>query len=190
MTLTERAYQQATQTAASIQTATAASPTPTTRQLVEACDLGYVVVEPRNLARAPSFQDTLNSRVVRAGSDFEITITIENASSCDWPLEGGLELVFARDLQTLELSTDSTSNCSNNPIFRDNRNFSRLERPRFFIDQAVKRGESFQLVFSGQAPRNRGCYFGAWQLTFADYNRLPIGNPLLIGIQVFGSGGP
>ncbi|MCB9435789.1 MAG: protein kinase [Anaerolineales bacterium] len=188
-TQTQRANDHMTQTAAAIQSATAATPTLTQRQIVEACDLGYVVIEPRNLSRPPTLNDSLNPRLLRANTEFTLTIQVENASTCDWPLEGGLELTFINDTTELDINYDElTGNCDVNPVFTD-RNFSNPERPRIFLDQQVPRAGTFEIIFDGIAPRTRGCYLGAWQLEFSTYDRLAISAPIIIAIQVFGGGG-
>lgn len=189
LTQTEQVYQEATQAAVVLATASAVTPTLSTRQIVEACDRDYVVSSPLDLSIAPSLNDARHPRLARAGATFEVVITIENASNCDWPEDAGLELVFLRDTSDLGIDyTPYTRNCTLNPVFYDN-NFSSPQRPRFFLQQALRRGELLELTFSGQAPSNRGCYFGLWQFEFADYDRLPIGSPLIVAIQVFGSGG-
>ncbi len=187
---TERAIQNATATAANEQTAVASTPTLTPRQIVEACDLGYVVVDPVELSEPPALDDARNPRLVRVRETFDFTFSIENASTCDWPLEGELQLVFVADLTSEDLDpadfAELTDHCSTDPVSL-NTNFTNPERPRFFLDQEVLRAGTFEVEFVGEAPRTRGCYFGLWQLELAGYDRLPIGDPVIIAIQAFGS---
>jgi serine/threonine protein kinase len=191
---TDQAIQQQTQTAVAQQTAIAAPPTLTAREKVEACDLDYVIIEPDNLEVPPRLSEARNPRLVRASNattdtSFSFTLIIENASTCDWPLDGSLALAFVDDTESLEIDYEPlTENCqlSSDRLFTDV-NFTQPQRPRFFFDtrRAVRRTEQVELEITGVAPRTRGCHFGVWQLEFTDYDQLSIGEPIIMGIQVF-----
>jgi hypothetical protein len=191
---TDQAVQQQTQTAVAQQTANAAPPTLTARERVEACDLDYVILEPDNLEVPPRLSEVRNPRLVRASNattdtSFSFTLIIENASTCDWPLDGSLALAFVEDTEALEIDYESlTENCqlSSDRLFTDV-NFTQPQRPRFFFDtrRAVRRTEQVELEITGVAPRTRGCHFGVWQLEFTDYDQFAIGEPIIMGIQIF-----
>ncbi|NDJ85239.1 MAG: protein kinase [Chloroflexi bacterium] len=186
---TERANLQATQTAAAIATAAAVTPTLTQQQIIENCDLGYAILTPDQLNIAPAFADAANPRIVRVRNNFTITLTIENASNCNWPEEGGLQLVFVEEVEDLEVDYEPlTRNCTT-PINEGSRNLTRENRPRIFIegDGDIARGETTEIQFEGRAPDVRGCYFSFWQLEFADYGGIKVGDPFIIAIQSFGS---
>ncbi len=174
------------QTAAFIQTATAATPTLTVEELLSRCDLDYAILEPRELDIAPSLRDTVNPRLVQAGAEFTFDIVIENASTCDWPGDAGLEFFFLKDTSLLEIDYQPlTIQCSSQErIFKDV-NYTSPNRPRIFLEGPVARGDSLVFTITGLAPRQYGCYFGVWQLQFADYS-VPIGDSIIMPIQVFG----
>lgn len=191
---TDQAIQQATETAIAQETALAASPTLTAQQIVEGCDLEYVIIEPENLEVPPRLNDFTNPRLQRASNattdnTFDFTLVIENASTCDWPLDGRLALAFIDDTEALEIDYEPlTENCqlSSDRIFTDV-NFTQPQRPRFFFEtrRAVRRTEQVEIEITAIAPRTRGCHFGVWQLEFTDYDQYPIGDPIIMGIQVF-----
>ena len=195
LTETSQAIQAVTQTAVAQETAQAVTPTLTARGIVEACDLDYVIIEPDNLDIPPRLNDARNPRLVRASNattdtEFSFTLIIENASTCDWPLDGELALAFIPDTEDLEIDYEPLAeNCqlSSDRLFTDI-NFTQPQRPRFFFDDIVRnvrRTEQIELEITGVAPRNRGCHFGVWQLEFTDYDQYPIGEPIIMGIQVF-----
>jgi hypothetical protein len=152
-----------------------------------------VVIEPEDVGIAPPITSTRNERLVGAGNDFDLEILIENASTCDWPLNGDLELTFVSNTSTLleEGFYDSLNNNCPEDASRTTYdvNFTSPQRPRFFITQRVRRGEQTMVEFAAEAPRTRGCYFSAWQLQFAapEFDEpILVGDPIVIAIQVFG----
>lgn len=185
-TQTARANTRASQTAAAIQSATASTPTLTVEELLTRCDLNYVILEPIELEEAPSLRDTVNPRLVQAGQPFTFDLIIENASTCDWPAGAGLEFFFMPDTAALEIDYGPLTNeCSRQDRIFSDVNYTSPNRPRIFLQGPVNRGESLTISINGLASRNFGCYFGVWQLQFADYNQ-PIGDPIIMPIQVFG----
>lgn len=186
ITRTARVQMFASQTAASIQTATAATPTLTVEELLARCDLDYAIIEPRELDTAPSLRDIVNPRLVQARREFTFELVIENASTCDWPSDAGLEFFFIRDTTALEIDyAPLTQECSSaDRIFKDV-NYTSPTRPRIFLEGPVKRGDSLTIPIIGLASNRYGCYFGVWQLQFADYG-VPVGDPVIMPIQVFG----
>lgn len=185
-TRTAQAELRGSQTAAFIQTATAATPTLNAEESLARCDLDYAILEPLELDKAPSLRDTVNPRLVQAGTEFTFDLVVENASTCDWPAEGGLEFFFVKDTASLEIDYGPlTRECSSQErIFKDV-NYTSPTRPRIFLAGPVLRGDSLTITITGLAPGQFGCYFGAWQLQFADYT-LPVGDPIIMPIQVFG----
>lgn len=169
------------------------SPTerPSVREVTENCDLNYSVIAPERLERAPSLNNQVNARLVRAEEAFEFDLIIENASTCDLPSSGALELTFIPDFVPDDADFDQINdifdltNCNRDRIFTDV-NFTGPQRPRIIIDESVQRGRQITLTFNGEAPSRFGCHFGAWQLQFANYDGLKIGDPIFIAIQVFG----
>jgi hypothetical protein len=187
MTQTRRAEANETATAESIASATAASPTPTVGEILARCDLNYVIIEPLDVRIAPSLRDERNSRLVRARTDFTFNLVLENASTCDWPASSGLEFFFLQDTTALEVDYGPLAeNCADRDRIFHDQNFTSPERPRMFVEQAVKRGEQITLTISGRAPERIGCYFGMWRLQFANYDNLPVGEPIALSIQVYG----
>jgi serine/threonine-protein kinase len=184
---------------ATVEAASAA--TATARALIVNCRLDYVVNQPVNIGSPPPISATVDRRLLRAGEDFTFDIVIENASSCDWPLDAGLEMVFLNDTVAAIDVDDETpedaviidysqfrTNCNDPDRINYNENLTTPRRPSFVINQRVEQGETFTITFSGEAPASRGCYFGAWQLQFGatGYDFLPISEPIVIGVQVFG----
>jgi eukaryotic-like serine/threonine-protein kinase len=194
-TQTQSAIGTATQVAVVEATASAVTPTPDPVQRLRDCDLDYVVLDPEDLNTPPTLTDNFNPRLERAGEEFDITISIENASDCAWPEEGFLELVFLEDTNTLEEDDldfidyePLTQNCSPNRAIEFDVNFTNPQRPRLLIEpqRTIARLESFEITIEMRAPETRGCYFMAWQLQFTDFDAIPVNGPIVIGLQVFG----
>ena len=187
---TQTAIAHQTATYEAFQTLNAATPTPTNLEILQRCDLNYVIIQPVNLDKAPSVNATTNDRLVRARNDFEFELIIENASTCRWWEDGELELFFLAD--TLELEYDygpHAENCGEQDRIFTDVNFTQPQRPRFFIDGTIPRAEQTTLLITGEAAPTRGCYFGFWQLQFAspEFDEpLLVGEPILMAIQVFG----
>ncbi|PJF44414.1 MAG: hypothetical protein CUN55_04095 [Phototrophicales bacterium] len=191
-TQTQRAVRTATQEAIALATASAIPATTSPIDALKACERDYVLLSPENLSIPPRLSDALNPRLVRAGTSFTITIEVENASTCDWPAaDGRLELVFLEDTSKLDIDYESLSEvCTlaqpSQPVYTDV-NFTKPQRPRLVVpEESYPRDSVLTLEIEMGAPSTRGCYFGAWQLQFTDYDRLPIGEPIVIAIQVFG----
>lgn len=191
-TQTQRAVRTATQEAIALATASAIPATLNPLEALTACERDYVLLSPEDLSIPPLLSDALNPRLVRANTDFSLTIELENASTCDWPAaEGRLELVFVPDTSDLDIDYEQLSAVCGNaqpaqPVFTDV-NFTKPVRPRIVVPEAeYPRDTVLTLDIEMGAPNARGCYFGAWQLQFTDFERLPIGEPIVFAIQVFG----
>ncbi len=190
-TQTQRAARTATQDAIVFATASAVPATLSPIEIVQTCERDYVVVSPEDLSVPPRLTDALNPRLVRAAANFSIDISLENVSTCDWPAAGRLELVFISDTSELDIDYDELGRICRTaqpaqPVFLDT-NFTRSQRPRIVIPaEDYPRDSIVPFSVEMRAPNVRGCYFGAWQLRFTDFDRLPIGEPLVIAIQVFG----
>lgn len=157
-------------------------------QIIERCDLNYTVLSPVNVGRPPSRtnpNDASSRRLVRAETTFAFELEIENASTCPWFEEGGLELVFIPNTSTMTLTYD-TQNCEDEERINMDVNFTDIkESVSVEIADSLARGGLTIIPILGTAPESFGCYFGAWQLRFTKYG-IPVGPPIIIGIQVFG----
>jgi hypothetical protein len=113
--------------------------------------------------------------------DWELTLEIQNTSTCDWPTD----LVFLSFIPSAESDLSEFSRtCEPSRIFADiNLTFPKLANIQ--IRQEVKRGERFTITLEGRTGDRFGCYFGTWELRIPDYN-LYIGEPFVIAWRVFG----
>lgn len=188
-TQTQAVVEAATQVFIAQATASAVTTTPAPIDVLRACDLNYVVLEPDGLSTPPLLSDTLNKRLVRVNTDFTIEVSIQNASTCAWPAEGELELLFIADstgFETIDYEGLSEDCPSNQRVYID-QNITQPVRPRLFIEPLTyNRRDSFTISIDLRAPATRGCYFMAWQLQFANYEQITVGEPLVIAIQAFG----
>lgn len=187
-TQTQRAARTATQDAIALVTSSAVPAAADEVEALRQCERDYVLLAPLALSTPPLLTDALNPRLLRAETDFTLTLEIENASTCDWPADGRLELVFVQDTSETDINYEELSETCDGiqPVFRDI-NFTEPQRPRIVTPaEDYPRDSVLTLEINFQAPDTRGCYFGAWQLQFTDYDRLTVGEPIVIAIQVFG----
>lgn len=157
---------------------------PDVEAYVSNCELTYDISSPQLLNVPPSLSETGNRRIVRAGNTFSFDVVLRNTSNCEWPEQGALELAFISNATDLGIEYAS-QNCDPQRIFIDY-NFTVPQRPRFIIDQRISQNEELIIPITGEAPLTRGCYFGAWQLQFAAFEFLKIGDPIIMAIQSFG----